>query len=45
MKKANKEKLMKELKEYMMGAMLGLTLLALFGFGLWLECQRYVNYW
>ena len=45
MKKINKDKLMKELKEYMISAMLGLGMLAMFGFGLWLECQRYVNYW
>ena len=45
MKKMNKYKLMKELKEYMMSAMLGLGMLAIFGFGLWLECKRYVNDW
>lgn len=40
-----KNAILKELKTMAISGLIGLGFVALFALGLWLECQRYVNFW
>lgn len=40
-----KNAILKELKIMAINGLIGLSFIGIFAFGLWLESQRYVNFW
>lgn len=40
-----KNAILKELKIMAINGLIGLSFISIFAFGLWLESQRYINFW
>lgn len=40
-----KKAIIKELKTMAISWLIGLGFISIFAIGLWIECQRYINFW